>query len=230
MENWRRFLNERVETEITDECLYHLPGGDYHNLIMYRPDATDEDGIQLIGGLGLEKTLEKCITDADGNGTYSVGSIYVEPDLQGQGYSKTLYGIAFHLANKEGEGVTSDQMSSTSWMAKDRGWDRLLKNPALDDRETEAGNDVFDYDNKTKDPMDDCEEPDEAPATNKSWIMKDHAKFAATYAAAVKNHKEFVRNMTKAQKTIFHDNLDDWSSQGFENAYDLMKKNKPSDK
>ena len=34
-------------------------------------------------------------------------------------------------------------------------------------------------------------------------------------------------NMTKADKTYFHDRLDDWSSQGFEAAYDLMKRNKP---
>lgn len=227
MENWRKFLNERVETEITDECLYHLPGDEYHSLIIYRPDPEDPDGVQLIGGLSLEKTMGKCITDESGKGTYAVGSIYVEPDLQGQGYSKTLYGIAFHLANKEGFGVTSDQLSSTSWMAKDRAWSKLLKNPSLDDRETQAGNDVFDYNNSTPDNMDDCEEPDDAPATNKSWIMSDHSKYGPAYTTAVKNHGEFVSNMTKADKTYFHDRLDDWSSQGFEAAYDLMKRNKP---
>ena len=226
MENWRRFLNERVETEITDECLYHLPEAEYHSLILYRPDEEDADGIQLIGALSLEKTYGKCIVDKDGKGTYSVSTVYVEPDSQGQGYSKTLYGIAFHLANKEGFGVTSDQLSSTSWMAVDRAWSKLLNNPNLDDRETAAGNDVFDYDKSTPDSMDDCEKPDEKPATNKSWIMKDHAKFSSTLAAAVKNHNEFISTMTKTQKTIFHDKLDDWSSQGFENAYDLMKRNK----
>lgn len=230
LENWRRFLTE--SNMIGDLCLYHLDGRDYHSLILYKPDPSDADGIQLVGGLSLDKTLGKCITDKQGAGTYSVGSIYVEPPLQGKGFSKLLYGLAFHLANKEGLGVTSDQMASTSWMASERGWKKILNNPAhsLDDRETAAGNDVFDYDAKTKDPDDDCEKPDSPAPTNKSWFMNDHAKYKPAYEALVKNHEKHISKMNSTEQLIFHDNLDDWSAQGFENAYDIMKRTKSSDK
>lgn len=87
--------------------------------------------------------------------------------------------------------------------------EKILNNPAhsLDDRETAAGNDVFDYDAKTKDPDDDCEKPDSPAPTNKSWFMNDHAKYKPAYEALVKNHEKHISKMNSTEQLIFHDNL-----------------------
>ena len=88
--------------------------------------------------------------------TYQVSAIYVESELQGMGFGKLMYDLAF-AAIPDGAGLTSDKYSGSQPGAA-RIWQKMEKNPNFELRKTPQGNDTFDYDGKATpdDKMDDC--------------------------------------------------------------------------
>ena len=116
----------------------------------------DTDQIEVIGTITLSKTEEPCIPR-----TYQVDSIAVKEAYHGKGIGLDLYRFAMGILDKRGYGITSDHSSGTKQKATEF-WVRLGsdadRNAGLAyKRQTDMGNDTFDYDGSTPDPNDDCE-------------------------------------------------------------------------
>jgi GNAT superfamily N-acetyltransferase len=116
----------------------------------------ENDQIEVIGTITVGKTKKPCIPR-----TYEVNSVAVKEGYQNRGIGLDLYRFAMGILDKQGYGITSDHSSGTKEKATDF-WVRMGsdadKNAGLAyKRQTDAGNDTFDYDGSTPDPDDDCD-------------------------------------------------------------------------
>ena len=116
----------------------------------------DSDQIEVIGTITLSKTDEPCIPR-----TFQVDSIAVKEEYHGRGIGLDLYRFAMGVLDNREYGITSDHTSGTKEKATEF-WVRLGsdadKNAGFAyKRQTDMGNDTFDYDESTPDPDDDCE-------------------------------------------------------------------------
>lgn len=165
LNEWRRFvLNESASlVPYTDERLekkislyMYQEGDENYGLILYRKEKY-VDGFYVIGYVSIDLLSDdgderfNCIPQ-----TYQVAAIYVEPELQGQGFGSLLYSLAFAVI-PDGAGLTSDKYSGTLAGAQ-RSWKKMEQSSGYDKRRTPMGNDEFDYDTKKtpNDKMDDC--------------------------------------------------------------------------
>ncbi len=165
LREWKRFLlNEHApSTPYTDERLekkislyMYQEGDENYGLVLYRKEKY-VDGFYVIGYVSID--LLSDVGDADFNcipQTYQIAAIYVEPELQGQGFGSLLYSLAFAVI-PDGAGLTSDKYSGTLAGAQ-RTWKKLEKSSEYDKRETPMGSDEFDDDGKKTpdDKLDDC--------------------------------------------------------------------------
>ena len=125
--------------------------------------------------------------------TYDVAFSGVWPLYRSKGFGELLYKVvAADLGMKDDAGLTSDRDVSTS-MSAAKLWRKLQL--SMVPRETEDGNDEFDYDKSTADPNDDCVLPQEPEnAINKSLALNptEENEFELLYKQMIANHKEFT--------------------------------------
>ena len=192
--------------------LFHYDDDDQHDFVLYRLTNNPSQPFYVIGYLSMGQTFEKCIPT-----TYAISAIYVERGnadeksgdpitmgAQKMGYSKVLYGIAFYYANEEkGVGLTSDHLGGTSDQAQKAFWSKIESDPNYVKRKTKDDDlDTFDYKPyKTTNPDDDCEYPDNPPATDHSWKKQNHGEFGMLYDELTNNHKQNVAKEQKNPKT-----------------------------
>jgi GNAT superfamily N-acetyltransferase len=202
LREWKKFLlkensqlvpytDERLEKKIS---LYmYQEGNENYGLILYRKEKYVDDfyvigyaSIDLLSDDGDERF--SCIPQ-----TYQVAAIYVEPELQGQGFGRILYSLAFAVI-PDGAGLTSDKYSGTLAGAQ-KGWKKMEKSSEYDKRKTPMGNDEFDYDTKKtpNDKMDDCKTDmnlGDSNATDHSLEKKNNSLGKQLFNDYVKQHFE----------------------------------------
>jgi len=201
LREWKRFLKESSQlVPYTDErleekiSLYMYQDGDEnYGLILYRKEKYVDDfyvigyaSIDLLSDDGDERF--SCIPQ-----TYQVAAIYVEPELQGQGFGRILYSLAFAVI-PDGAGLTSDKYSGTLAGAQ-KGWKKMEKSSEYDKRKTPMGNDEFDYDTKKtpNDKMDDCKTDmnlGDSNATDHSLEKKNNSLGKQLFNDYAKQHFE----------------------------------------
>ena len=223
LENFKKFINESDEgialPDVGKVALFHDKEPDNQQLVLYYMSDRPDVGPFVFAAAGIDKLSEgidkPCIPE-----TYQMSWIFTHPNFRGQGWSKVLYGISFFLVNRLGMGLTSDHWTSTSDKAKDRSWDKLVSRGQLAPRRTPFGNTEFDYEGKTPDPFDDCEEPLDPPATNSSWMMKNYSSFANMYQKLKENHENLMGTIGGGEnRTQVEQQLEDQASIKFEKYY-----------
>ena len=168
LNEWRRFVLKEAAPSIPYDddhleknlCVYHWDDDDEeHHIVLYRKQKYVDD-FYVIGYIAAMQITEpgddrlNCIPN-----TFQISAVYVEPALQGQGFGKLLYALAF-AAIPDGAGLTSDKYSGTLPGAK-RVWNNMSNSPEYFTRQTSMGNDKFDYTtyDTPDDPEDDCGTP-----------------------------------------------------------------------
>ena len=202
LREWKKFLlkensqlvpytDERLEKKIS---LYmYQEGNENYGLILYRKEKY-VDGFYVIGYASIDLLSDdgderfNCIPQ-----TYQVAAIYVEPELQGQGFGRILYSLAFAVI-PDGAGLTSDKYSGTLAGAQ-KGWKKMEKSSEYDKRKTPMGNDEFDYDTKKtpNDKMDDCKTDmnlGDSNATDHSLEKKNNSLGKQLFNDYAKQHFE----------------------------------------
>ena len=201
LREWKRFLKESSQlVPYTDERLeekislyMYQEGNENYGLILYRKEKY-VDGFYVIGYASIDLLSDdgderfSCIPQ-----TYQVAAIYVEPELQGQGFGKILYSLAFAVI-PDGAGLTSDKYSGTLAGAQ-KGWKKMEKSSEYDKRKTPMGNDEFDYDTKKtpNDKMDDCKTDmnlGDSNATDHSLAKKNNSLGKQLFNDYAKQHFE----------------------------------------
>jgi len=227
LENWKRFLTESPLYDYQPEnfgplSLYHDDGGDYGEFVLYHMMPTIVDnGIYVVGYMSYDESTEPCIPK-----TYQVGGVYVEEQARGKGFSKTLYDILFAVAKDKGYGVTSDHTVSTTKVAKEKVWDKIEASGGYNKRETDKGNNKFDYDNSTPDdPNDDCTsgfsiEGDPLLGTDHSFEKQDTSQATQNYKSLIRNHLLNIRYLKAGKNMAWLEiQLLDRGATGFSDAY-----------
>ena len=204
-----------------------------HELVLYKQTVKQEtdnvvvySNARVIGMITVSSTTEPCITP-----TFQVNFSAVDSDFQGEGYGSLMYGLAFHYVNnKMGAGLTSDHDHSTSEKAE-KLWNRLADTKGMVKKKTAAGNDEFDYRDKTDDPDDDCDfgyaqktlksdifgdKYRIGNATSHSWIMRGN-RFKSVFDKLRKQHE--VYDQLSFDSEIFKKDLVVKSSKLFDKEY-----------
>jgi len=165
LNEWRRFVlsenapsipynDERLEKKIS---LYtYKEGQEHYSLMLYRKEKYVDD-FYLIGYISIDLLSDdrderfNCIPQ-----TYQVAAIYVEPELQGQGFGRVLYSLAFAVIPDDA-GLTSDKYSGTLAGAQ-KSWKKMEKSSEYAKRKTPMKSDEFDEDGTEtpNDKLDDC--------------------------------------------------------------------------
>lgn len=205
MESWRRFLKESKQVAPENMMLHFSDktdnAGAAYNIVLYTHEGEPNYKPIAIGGIDLVQTREPCIPN-----TMYVGSIYRAPEYKGKGIGKLLYDIGFYIADTMGFGLTSDKEEGTMDAAV-KNWKRMENDPEYEKRKTKAGNDTFDYEGKTPDPDDDCDEPYEATknATDHSLRKKNTGQVASLVDRMEQNHRDhmdFIDSKMSSSKYI----------------------------
>ena len=180
-----------------------------HELVLYKQTVKQEtenvvvySNARVIGMITVSLTSYPCITP-----TFQVNFSAVDSDFQGEGYGSLMYGMAFHYVNNiMGAGLTSDHDHSTSEKAE-KLWNRLADTKGMVKKKTAAGNDEFDYRDKTDDPDDDCDfgyaektlksdifgdKYRKGNATSHSWIMRGN-RFGSIFDKLRKQHEVYSK-------------------------------------
>jgi hypothetical protein len=237
MESWRswaitkklvgdKFMRDprgpiNIDEEDIPLALYiHVEGGEYTSLILYRPIIKSKDitsdglNTKVIGMINLEDSGDSCIPD-----TFQVA--HSAAATKGKGYGSLMYGLAFRYANMNGYGLTSDHGNSTSADAKVL-WDRYADTKGMVKKKTKAGNDKFDYYEKTDDKEDDCgmdvNDTEKHLATDHSWIDKNN-EFAGTFDKLRAQHVEYIKSLDDEDREEFTQKLTNMGGNLFGRAY-----------
>lgn len=222
-ENFRRFLlNENIDPN--DVCMYHYGAGKaQQRIILYKPVPDESIAKRLfldtviIGAVLLEDTEEDfgkpCIPK-----TYHVSSIYTHEDYEGQGFQKLLMDCSFYYLGKQNQGLTSDQYTGTKPKAA-KAWNKIKASDNYSKRETDAGNNEFDYNNETPDPDDDCFASPVAPVVQSSYEMNDTSHIQPQYDRMKANHEEFLNKLDRAKRGAFKNMLVAHAKENFLKRY-----------
>jgi len=228
VENFRKFLNESQGFDQTKTCMILLDYGNKKAVILYNPNGVERmsgrdirkneqySTYEMIGAITIRNTKitskEPCIPE-----TYEISTIFVEKNYRGMGFQKILMDQAFRLASSEGAGLTSDHKYGTRQDAAGA-WDKIEKSSQYKKKTTKAGNDTFDYNDKTPDPEDDCAKGSKDPvATDHSFIRTSLAGAENKFDLYSGNHKRVVRNLNQAGRNFAKD---------FENAVARMSEHR----
>ena len=238
MENWRRFLNEQEERGIRlpddQVCMrVEMETGENAQFTMYTPGISESIeerilGLRIIGSVNLENMDESgpCLTGNGKRPSWHVLSIHTNSAFRRVGYGAMLYGFAFLIASMNDAGLTSDKYSGSKSDAKEK-WNSFSNNSNTFSKVvTSAGNDTFDYEGKTPDPMDDCDVED-LGADNGSDHSISH-KNPSIYEQSIQvyeanhldfeeeiiesgfmSHKEFDKFLTQADFKSFEESYDE---------------------
>lgn len=213
LERFKKFLSENeapIELPTADEiALYHDKDIDNHELVIYK---MTKFGPVVMAGCTIDVIGDEespCIPE-----TWQMSTVYTLPNYRRQGYGKLLYGLAFYLVNSEGAGLTSDHWTSTSDLAKNRSWNKLISRGEVTPRSTPEGHTEFDYSKETEDPLDDCEQPGKGPAaTDNSLVLKKYIKFKPYYEILTQNHEDLmgtVNDRKQVEKQLIDDNTNNF--------------------
>tara|TARA_R100001510_G_C7619118_1_gene180463 strand:+ start:176 stop:889 length:714 start_codon:yes stop_codon:yes gene_type:complete len=164
LSEWRKFIVKEsgpsiVYSEDSLEPNYSLFlnfDDETYQMVLYRKEKY-VDNFYIIGYASVDLLSDteddrfSCIPE-----TYQVSAIYIEPELQGMGFGKLMYDLAFAVI-PDNAGLTSDKYSGSQPGAAYI-WQKLEKSSDFELRKTPQGNDSFDYDGKQtpNDKMDDC--------------------------------------------------------------------------
>ena len=164
LKEWRKFIVKESGPSIAyDEdslepnySLFLNFDDETYQMVLYRKEKY-VDNFYIIGYASVDLLSDSeddrfsCIPE-----TYQVSAIYIETELQGKGFGKLMYDLAFAVI-PDNAGLTSDKYSGTQPGAA-RIWQKMEKSSDFELRKTPQGNDSFDYDGKTtpNDKMDDC--------------------------------------------------------------------------
>ena len=204
MENWRRFLKEskaaQLENLLNDLGIYMEQNSLGYNIVLMELPK-QESTPKIIGMIETNKSDKPCIPM-----THEIGAVGVEPMYENTGVGTYLYEVAALIVHDNhkagtGGGITSDHMASTTNPAK-KVWDRLENKFNYIKRKTEpgteeynedgeivGGSDTFDYNNKTPDPNDDCDNVDQ-----------NYAKAATDHSLGIPpDRASWVRSMISVQ-------------------------------
>ena len=202
LKEWRKFLLRESSApsmpyepeKLGELSLYHEQEKDAHYIVLYHMAPYYGDNqFYIVGLIIMRKTKKPCIPE-----TYEVSNIYVENEVQGRGFGKMLYGIAFAIADQNGFGLTSDHEMGTLDKAA-RLWDKVDGSPSYEKNITKSGNDEFDYDRSTPDPDDDCNNGDGYPATDHSFSKKDNSGMISNYSKMLANHQNNLMFLDKME-------------------------------
>tara|TARA_B100002019_G_scaffold283971_1_gene291034 strand:+ start:889 stop:1602 length:714 start_codon:yes stop_codon:yes gene_type:complete len=164
LNEWRKFLIKESGPSVAynedslepNYSLFLSFDDETYQMVLYRKEKY-VDSFYIIGYASVDLLSDteddrfNCIPQ-----TYQVSAIYVEPELQGMGFGKLMYDLAY-AAIPSGAGLTSDKYSGTLPAAQSA-WKKMEKSSEFLKRTTPMGNDEFDYDGKKTpdDKMDDC--------------------------------------------------------------------------
>ena len=196
MESWRRFLKENEQVAPKIHLLYRKV--DYGHVVhLYTVEDTSNvfailETISEIGTIGIGPTRKPCIPN-----TLQVLHVHTAENYAEQGYGTMLYDFAFYVAKElENAGLTSDRDSGTKKFARNKWKSIELNTGKYDDKETDKGNDKFDYDFSTPDdPKDDCEwegYDDSEKATDKSFELKNISDIESKFQEYEANHMDLI--------------------------------------
>ena len=211
VESWKGFMQfiglakQPLKSAYDDElCLSMEVDSGGVLLILYKPSRTIKGVmVDVVAGCRIKPTELPCVPD-----TFQVASVYVEKEHRGKGLGPLIYKMAFYVANEELDGgLTSDQNVSSKPGAIDR-WRKFINKKQVEPRETEMGNDEFDYSGQQtpEDTQDDCERPKGTTATNKSWKLKDMEKVRPLFDKMTARHEKLMKavpNSSEIKKAIF---------------------------
>ena len=195
MEGWRSWLSGLFGKSLTykDLGLLVRSTSQTHAIVIYAVQKSkhgeilvDGDHMPIVvGQMSLAQTEKPCIPN-----TFQVSTVAVSKDYQGKGLGTMLYKIAAEITGDAG--ITSDHKVSTKDSAK-KVWNKIDDDSNWEKRQTEKGNDEFDYDgDKTPDdPNDDCESPINSKNTvDHSYDMS--ADFSTEVSKMKDNHDLFA--------------------------------------
>ena len=208
---------DTVELDDEEETLTHNIEGE-RRLVLYRPIVKSEDissdglNTNVLGMIVLEDTGDSCIPK-----TYQVR--YSAVAGKGKGHGSLMYGLAFRFANINGYGLTSDHAMSTSSDAKVL-WNKFADTKGMTKKKTKAGNDKFDYYEKTADKQDDCwgGGDEEFIATDHSWVDKNN-KFSDVFDKLRAQHTEYMKHLNSDEKEEFIESIRKQSRSLFGRVY-----------
>ena len=201
-----------------------------HEIILWQPSAINEENkildVEVVAMIALSKTDEPCIAP-----TFQVSYSAVSDFFQRKGYGSLIYGLAFHYVNNVLKaGMTSDHSHSTTNKAS-KVWDKFADTKNMVKKKTTAGNDTFDYNEKTDDPDDDCDfgvakknlasqllgdKYRSGMATHHSWIMQNN-QFAGIFEKLKAQNAAYLKNLEDPE--IFESDLIIKAQDVFQNAY-----------
>jgi|TARA_B100000282_G_scaffold266156_1_gene217720 GNAT superfamily N-acetyltransferase len=215
LNNWRKFLISEGNVRYTPDSLepvyslFHDTDGETHQLVLYQKEKY-VDSFYVIGYASVDLLTDtgderfNCIPD-----TYQVSAIYVEPEMQGKGFGKLLYSLAFAAIGQD-SGLTSDKYSGTLDKAKGV-WKKMEKSAGFEKRKTPSGNDKFDYDGKSTpdDKMDDCGtdmDLGDTNATDHSLKKTNNITGQQIFTAYKKNHNnnDFMNRADVEYRLLSH--------------------------
>lgn len=164
LNEWRKFIVKESGPSVAynedslepNYSLFLSFDDETYQMVLYRKEKY-VDNFYIIGYASVDLLSDteddrfNCIPQ-----TYQVSAIYVEPELQGMGFGKLMYDLAY-AAIPGGAGLTSDKYSGTLPAAQGA-WKKMEKSSEFLKRTTPMGHDKFDYDGKQtpNDKMDDC--------------------------------------------------------------------------
>ena len=249
MEGWRDFFKKKPKEKLEpkDSALFKLGAnvgqkpnppaffvkkqGKYHKIILWRPSSHDFKGRimdgEILAMIWVSKTKGPCIPE-----TYEVNFSAVSKQLQGKGIGSLIYGLTFYYVNNElNAGLTSDHSASSNKKSQVM-WDKYADTKNMVKKQTGAGNDEFDYENKTPDDDDDCgvgefsditlksmffgKKYRDGVATHSSWIMEPN-QFTKDYDILTRQQEKYAKEARNIRN--LENNLVSRSSDFFVNNY-----------
>ena len=183
-------------------ALLHMEDGELQTFILYHLTNNPQNPVYVVSYINMELMEEQpCIPY-----TYQVLGVYTEAAAQQRGFSRTMYNMAFYIADRMGYGLTSDHLVGTTQVAQNAAWSKFENSPDYYRRATPQGNEKFDYTGKEtpNDPDDDCETTigDKDPATDFSFQKKSHGDIGQLYFQLKSVHQEILKSTGMGENQI----------------------------
>jgi len=183
-------------------ALLHMDDGELQTFILYHLTKSKQHPVYVVAYLNMELMEDQpCVPY-----TYQVLGVYTEAAAQRRGFSKTVYNMAFYIADRMGYGLTSDHLVGTTKVAQNAAWKKFENSPDYYKRATTLGNQKFDYTGKETpdDPDDDCETTvgDKAPATDYSFQKNNHGQIGQLYFELKNVHQEILKSTGISENVI----------------------------
>lgn len=185
-------------------ALLHMEDGELQTFILYHLTNNRQNPVYVVSYINMELLEEPCVPY-----TYQVLGVYTEAAAQRKGFSRTMYNLAFYIADRMGYGLTSDHLIGTTQVAQNAAWSKFENSSEYFKRATPQGNQKFDYTGKEtpNDPDDDCETTfgDKPPATDFSFQKKNHGDVGQLYFQLKSVHNDILKSIQVSETKIVND-------------------------